>query len=451
MTIRTTVYPPIAPPHFHQFGHRPRTYARADQIGIFRKEQAVGDNMIGELNMYRESGIKPNFSDIARRYHRDRHTVAAYWRADGCEPPDGRHDKPGSFDGHMAEIEAKAALPGVTKKGIHEWLLHRYPDEGLAGYSAFTQFTRKEGIAVGPQGGAEPHPRFETPPGLQLQFDWKESIRMANREGELFEFNVFAATLGHSRRHVYIRSNTRTTDDLVRCMYLTIMRLGGVPREWVTDNMSALVALKGGRRSRVERVWAFAKDAGFELKLCRPRSPQTKGKVESSNRFLSRLMAYQGDFDGWDDLDAIIARIEERSNSEANETTGMPPCALFMDEKDALLPIGNARALEEAMGDVVRVGKVPATMLVSARGEKMSVPRRCIGRPARVVVMPGGAMDCYVGGELVATHQAGGPAYDPAHYAEAMAGKRWFGDAAGDIEAAAAANLGLLDSVGGSL
>ena len=51
----------------------------------------------------------------------------------------------------------------------------------------------------------------------------------------------------------------------------------------------------------------------------------------------------------------------------------------------------------------------------------------------------------------MATHQAGGPAYDPAHYAEAMAGKRWFGDAAGDIEAAAAANLGLLDSVGGSL
>ena len=37
--------------------------------------------MIGELNMYRESGIKPDFSDIARRYGRDRHTVASYWNA----------------------------------------------------------------------------------------------------------------------------------------------------------------------------------------------------------------------------------------------------------------------------------------------------------------------------------------------------------------------------------
>ena len=407
--------------------------------------------MIGELNMYRESGIKPNFSDIARRYGRDRHTVAAYWRADGCEPPDGRRERRGSFDAHLDEIASKAALPGVTKRGIHEYLLHRYPDEGLAGYNALTQFMRKHGIAIGPAGGPEPHPRFETPPGLQLQFDWKESVRMANRDGEAFEFNVFAATLGYSRRHVYIRSDTRTADDLVRCMHLTIRRLGGVPREWVTDNMSALVSVRGGRRVRVERVWSFAREAGFELKLCRPRTPQTKGKVESANRFLSRLMAYQGDFDGWGDIDGIIARIEERSNAEVNETTGMPPAALFMEEKEALAPIGNARALEEAVGDVVRIARVPATMLVSAHGERMSVPRRCIGRPARVVRMPGGTMDCYVDGELVATHRAGSPAYDPAHYAEAMASKRWFGDDAGDIEAAAAANLGLLDSLGGSL
>ena len=358
-------------------------------------------NLIGELDMYREAGIKPNFSDIAKRYGKDRHTVAAYWRAEGGRPRDGRADRAGSFDAHIEEVAAKAQLPGVTKKGIHEWLLHRYPGENLAGYNAFTQFMRKNGIAVGASVGPEPHPRFETPPGLQLQFDWKESVRMANRDGELFEFNVFA--------------------------------------------------VKGGRRLKVQRAYEFAKAAGFELKLCRPRSPQTKGKVESSNRFLSRLAAYQGDFDGWDDIDEIIARIEDASNSEPNETTGLPPSALFMEEKDALLPVGNLRALEEAMGDVVRVARVPATMLVSAHGEPMSVPRRCIGRPARIVCMPGGAMDCYVGGELVATHVAGGPAYDPAHYAEAMAGKRWFGDAAGDIEAAAAANLGLLDSIGGSL
>ena len=49
----------------------------------------MGDNMIGELNMYRESGIKPNFSDIARRYRRDGRTVAAYWKAAASGSPTG--------------------------------------------------------------------------------------------------------------------------------------------------------------------------------------------------------------------------------------------------------------------------------------------------------------------------------------------------------------------------
>ena len=407
---------------------------------------------MGEFDMYRQAGTTPNFTDIARRYGMNRHTVAKYWKAGG-QVEDARRCRPSGLDRHREVIEAKAQLPGATKRGIYEYLIDRcYAGEEPPAYNTLTKWMRRNGIECGrPPEGPEPHPRFETAPGEQMQFDWKESVRMANRDGELFEFNVFAATLGHSRRHIFIRSGTRTTDDLVRCMYATIARLGGVPREWVTDNMSALVTVKGGRRLKVQRAYEFAKAAGFELKLCRPRSPQTKGKVESSNRFLSRLAAYQGDFDGWDDIDEIVARIEDASNSEPNETTGLPPSALFMEEKDALLPVGNLRALEEAMGDVVRVARVPATMLVSAHGEPMSVPRRCIGRPARIVCMPGGAMDCYVGGELVATHVAGGPAYDPAHYAEAMAGKRWFGDAAGDIEAAAAANLGLLDSIGGSL
>ncbi len=84
-------------------------------------------NLIGELDMYREAGIKPNFSDIAKRYGKDRHTVASYWRAEGGRPRDGRADRAGSFDAHIEEVAAKAQLPGVTKKGIHEWLLHRYP------------------------------------------------------------------------------------------------------------------------------------------------------------------------------------------------------------------------------------------------------------------------------------------------------------------------------------
>ena len=49
-------------------------------------------NVMGELNMHRAAGTKPNFSDIARRHGLDRHTVARYWR-EGEELEDRRSDR----------------------------------------------------------------------------------------------------------------------------------------------------------------------------------------------------------------------------------------------------------------------------------------------------------------------------------------------------------------------
>lgn len=53
--------------------------------------------------------------------------------------------------------------------------------------------------------------------------------------------------------------------------------------------------------------------------------PETKGKDESANRFLSRLAVYDGDFEDERELIEIIAHIEARSNAEPNESTGVPP------------------------------------------------------------------------------------------------------------------------------
>lgn len=406
-------------------------------------------NVMGELNMYRQSGTKPNFSEIGRRHGISRKTVAKYWNAGG-DPDDRRESKGSGFDGLREVIEAKAMLPGVTKKAIHEYLIHRHPELGLPGYNAFTQYCRKNGISVGAQRAPDAHPRFETPPGRQMQFDWKESIRMVDANGEIFEFNVFSATLGYSRLHKFTYSATRSTDDLLACLLSTFRFLGGVPQECLTDNMSALVVMSGGRRVRSERAWRFAKEAGFDLQLCRAGTPQTKGKDESANRFVNRLRAYERDFVGLGGLLEAIARIEARSNSEPNETTGMPPSALFMREKEYLQPIGNAGLLESMVGDV-SVQRVPPTMLVRAAGRQWSVPRRCIGGKARVVTMPGGQIRITVAGELVAVHDAnqgtGKINYTEEHYMEALDDKGWQADE--DIREQARVNLKLLERMGG--
>lgn len=411
-------------------------------------------NLIGELNIMKEAGIKPNFSEVGRRYGVDRHTVAKYWNGGGAQPRDGRSGRASGFDAYRDEIEGRAQLPGVTAKGIHEWLLDRHAGAvpPVPGYGALTHWLRARGVVVGEPADAEAHPRFETAPGEQLQFDWKEDLVMHGRDGAEYAFNVFTATLGFSRLHVFVRTLTRTRDDLLMCLYLTIVLLNGVCRLWLTDNMSAIVTVGAdGSRRRDPRVERFAREAGFELVLGRVRTPQTKGKDESANRFLSRLMAYEGDFDGWDELDAIIARIQRRSNEEPNGTTGLPPQLLFARrEKDALAAPGNLALLESMVGDVTRQ-VVPATMLVRAAGREWSVPRRCVGRRVRCVLQPGGTLLVFDGDSLVASHDttvAPRPVnYDPAHYAEAMADKRW-GGADADIEEAARRNLELLDGLG---
>lgn len=383
-------------------------------------------NVMGELNVYRGSGAKPNFSEIARRHGMDRHTVAKYWR-EGESAADGRSARGSAFDPLEEVIRAKAQLPGMTKMAVYAFL-REGRGEGLPGYGAFTAWCRARDVPFGGAGGREPHPRFETPPGRQLQFDWKEGMRLVDSEGEVFEFSVFTATLGYSRKHRFIPVRSRTLDDLLSCLLATFTRLGGIPEECITDNMSCLVTVSGRRRTRQERAWRFAREAGFELRLCAPRSPQTKGKDESANRFLNRLLAYGGEFTGWSGLAEAVARVEAQANSEPNRTTGLPPDALFMREKESLRPIGNLRLLESMVGDV-SVQTVPPTMLVRAAGREWSVPRRCIGRRVSVIAMPGGQVVVRMAGEEVAVHDAAsGPSrpinYDPDHYGQALEGKR---------------------------
>ena len=80
-----------------------------------RKEDVLERNVMGELSMYRQSGTKPNFSEIGRRHGMSRKTVARYWRSGG-DLDDGRSARGSGFDGLREVIEAKAKLPGVTKK-----------------------------------------------------------------------------------------------------------------------------------------------------------------------------------------------------------------------------------------------------------------------------------------------------------------------------------------------
>ena len=152
-----------------------------------------------------------------------------------------------------------------------------------------------------------------------------------NRKSKLEPFNIFSATLGASRLHVFLYSKFKTRIDVQRCLVETFEYLGGVTKELLTDNMSSIVNTKTGKFYK--EFISFAKDMGTFAKHCKPRHPYTKGKDESANRFMSWLVPYNHEFEDEHDLIRIIKEINLKVNNQVNSSIGVAPVMLYKKEK----------------------------------------------------------------------------------------------------------------------
>lgn len=296
--------------------------------------------------------IKPNFSELARKYDMDRHTIAKYWYA-GCIK-NGKA-KPGKsrLDPYLDEIQKLFDKSHVSKRAAYEFLVCRHGEDKIGSYSNFRYFTLRHGIE--PKKTIKPHVRFETRPGQQLQVDWKENLKLTSAHGEEIEFNLMTSTLGFSREHIFVYTKGKTTEDFLRCIIDTFNRLGGMPEHILTDNMTAVVSITNGSKKKHQKIRAFEKDTGVQIRLCKTRNTQTKGKDESSNRFVSWLNAYDGEFKNEEELIRIIEEVNKKVNNTVNQTTELPPSALFAKEKEYLRPLPNKVMLDSYVEHVINI------------------------------------------------------------------------------------------------
>ena len=372
------------------------------------------ENLKGELMVLEAYGIKPNDSELGRIYGMDRRTIKKR-RLKIENKKRGR--KGGSILNDYKElIKTKLDLPGSNIKSVYMYIKMNL-NQNIGKYSNFNKYINKDKEYF-LSDKKELHLRFETEAGEQLQYDWKGPITLHTRSGKTITFYIFSVTLGFSRLHKFIYSEFMTLEIVEQCLINVFQEIGGLPKECLTDNMSSIVDY-GANNFRKEFL-QFAKDIGFKPKRCKKQSPETKGKDESCNRFVNWLIPYDGEFEEADELITIIRKIEKAVNLETNQTTGMPPLALFEKEKEYLQPLPKQELMDKYL-DTMCPAKVSNTSLVYYKGVEYSVPQKFIGKTVKLNCIDN-KLYIYYSKELIATHDISNKKfnYKEEHYIEGL-------------------------------
>ena len=293
---------------------------------------------------------------------------------------------------------------------------------------------------------AKVHLRFETKPAEQLQIDWKENISMVSKHGEVFNFNIFTTTLGFSRLHDFVYCKTKTREDVERCLITTFKYIGGIPEHLLADNMATIVDINGFSKKVNKEFAQFVKDMGTGIKLCKTHSPQTKGKDETANKFMTWLIPYNHEFENEEDLIRIITNIRNKVNATVHQTTNIPPILLFEKEKEYLLPLPSEQLMQSYLVNVEKT-KVYPDSLIYYKGKKYSVSPKYIGKLVQVKQAEN-MLYIYHDKELIASHEINFKIinYAPEHYKEGLQIAMPYRENL-EIEAFANNNLKKLDSL----
>lgn len=375
-------------------------------------------NLTGTLTMFKTMGIIPNFSELARTFNKDRHTIKKMY--DGKETKI-RKKKPSQLDPYIDEIIEVLSHPGTSIKAAY-WYFKNEKSIKCT-YDNFKTFVNKNKLLEEVKHGV-PHPLYETDPGDQLQVDWVEDIKLATIEGEIIQFNLFSATLGYSRFHYFEFTEFKQEVDFKRCLTHFYKKIGGLTKKVLTDNMTAIVNVNEKEKRIHPSISQYFKDLGVTLKLCKIRTPETKGKDETSNRYPQWLKSYDGKIKNKEHLLKIIDKLNIDINKQKNTRTNVPPVLLFSKEKEYLSPLPNKNILD-FYEDEMRSCKVPSTFVIEYKGAKYSVPPYLITKTVQYKERQK-KLYIYYKEELVAEHdikKANTINYHKDHYQKGLIGK----------------------------
>ena len=274
---------------------------------------------------------------IAKTLGVDRKTVAnviaGHEQSRTAAPPKNRPPRKNLLDPFQDNvIQLLERYPEITAVRMHEELRRA---GFLGAYSIVRDHLRK--LRRRPR---ELVRRFETGPGVQAQMDYSPYDIDFTAEGKR-RVHAFSYVLGFSRRqyvHFVERQDFTTT---IREHVLAFKHLGGLAADCLYDNMKVVVTGHDGEQPVYNtRFLAFATYYGFRPIACRPRRPQTKGKVERPFFYLELNLLNGRTFSTLDHLNETTAWwLAHVADVRQHKTTHRTPLDLYQEELPHLLPL----------------------------------------------------------------------------------------------------------------
>src|SRR6202035_2588342 len=182
------------------------------------------------------------------------------------------------------------------KAQIRQWIAedHLYNCETMLGRLQEQAYTGSLSLLKGHVHALRPHKvghqpvqRYETKPGEQMQFDWGEFHY--EKDGSPRKLYGFTAILGYSRMRFVTFVKRCDTPTMIRCLMEAFEYFGGLTKTALTDRMkSVLLEMEENKPRWNPRFADFMVSIAVAARVCKPYTPQTKGKVERTVKHVKK-------------------------------------------------------------------------------------------------------------------------------------------------------------------